>query len=157
MQAEEAAHAAAMSARAEKKWNQLDVDSSGQLDGEEVLALAEWVWCSFRPGESITPQTRVHEASKLMGRCDLNGNGVIDKGEFGSYYDHVVRDMFRFHKGRAVAKAKQPTKPVASASSVPANATSAQASSEDAAAQVAYMGRGEDRGRRVWHRLMWWA
>ena len=44
---------AVLTARAEKKWNQLDVDGSGELDGEEVLALAEWVWCSFHPANRI--------------------------------------------------------------------------------------------------------
>lgn len=29
---------------------------------EEMLALAEWVWCSFRPGKSISDQDRVTEA-----------------------------------------------------------------------------------------------
>ena len=32
---------AAMSARAQKKWDQLDVDGSDRLDGDEVLALGE--------------------------------------------------------------------------------------------------------------------
>ena len=29
-----------------------------ELEGDEVLALAEWVWGSFRPGETITSEER---------------------------------------------------------------------------------------------------
>jgi len=39
--------------RALKKWNQLDLDDSGYLDGEEVMQLAEWAWSSFRHGEHL--------------------------------------------------------------------------------------------------------
>ena len=42
-------------------------------------ALAEWVWCSFRPGEEITDEIRVREGRKIMSRCDLNKDGVIDE------------------------------------------------------------------------------
>ena len=59
---------AELSTRAEKKWNQLDVDESGRLDGDEVMALAEWVWCSFRPEERITAAVRLREATKLLNR-----------------------------------------------------------------------------------------
>ena len=43
-------HVAVLSGRAQKKWDELDVDGSDELDGEEVLMLAEWVWSSFHPG-----------------------------------------------------------------------------------------------------------
>ena len=59
---------AQMSAQAEKKWEELDVDESGRLDGDEVMALAEWVWCSFRPEERITAAVRLREATKLLNR-----------------------------------------------------------------------------------------
>ena len=37
-----------LSVRAQKKWSQIDVDQNGEIDGEEALSLAEWVWSSFR-------------------------------------------------------------------------------------------------------------
>ena len=88
-------HIATLSARAEKKWNHLDRDQSGELEGEEILALAEWVWCSFRPGQEITPQHRRKEAEKILDRCDKDGNGVVDKGEFQVYYDKTAGAMFK--------------------------------------------------------------
>jgi len=91
----------ALSVRAQKKWSQLDVDDNGYLDGEEALALAEWVWCSFRPGQAITAQQREMEAQKIMSRCDVDRNGVIDRGEFQRYYDQIAADMFRFHKTKS--------------------------------------------------------
>ena len=94
-----------LGARAQKKWDELDVDGSDELDGDEVLALAEWVWGSFRPGQTITSEERVKEATKIMHRCDKDGNGKIDRGEFGEYYEKVCEESFRFNKDRA-AKAK---------------------------------------------------
>ena len=88
-------HVAVLSGRAQKKWNELDVDGSEELDGEEVLVLAEWVWSSFRPGQVITAQERVQEATKLLRRCDTNENGKIDMGEFGQYYEKICAEMFR--------------------------------------------------------------
>jgi len=38
----------ALSSRAEKKWDELDEDGNGWLEGEEILLLAEWAWGSFR-------------------------------------------------------------------------------------------------------------
>ena len=92
---EETAEIEVLSARAQKKWNELDVDGSEELDGEEVLVLAEWVWSSFRPGQTITAEEREQEATKLLRRCDTNENGKIDMGEFGQYYEKICAEMFR--------------------------------------------------------------
>ena len=41
--------------RAKKKWDSLDADGNGTLEGDELNGLAEWVWTSFHPGgEPIT-------------------------------------------------------------------------------------------------------
>ena len=84
-----------LSARAEKKWAQLDVDGNGTLDEDEVLQLAEWVWCSFRPGHAITKSQQVAEATKILRRCDKNDDGKVDKDEFQAYYDATVKGIFR--------------------------------------------------------------
>merc|ERR1711998_302137 len=96
------------SARAQKKWDELDADNSDVLDGDEVMELAEWVWKSFRPGKEITPAQRMQEATKLMGRCDKNGDGTIDREEFSVYYDEIVAQMTKFHEAKA-AKDKKAT------------------------------------------------
>jgi len=87
-----------LSVRAEKKWNQLDVNNNDFLEGEEIAELAGWVWTSFRPGESITSDTKVREMVKILERCDLNGDGKIDKEEFQAYYERTAAAMFKFHK-----------------------------------------------------------
>jgi len=87
-----------MPSQAQKKWSQLDVDDNRYLDGEEALALAEWVWCSFRPGQAITAQQREMEAQKIMSRCDRSGDGRIDKEEFKAYYESCVADMYRYRQ-----------------------------------------------------------
>ena len=88
-------HVAVLSGRAQKKWNELDVDGSEELDGEEVVVLGEWVWSSFRPGQTITAEEREQEAAKLLRRCDKDENGKIDRGEFAEYYEKICGEMFR--------------------------------------------------------------
>ena len=38
------------------------------------------------------------EATKLMGRCDTDGNGSIGREEFGKYYEKISGEMYRFRK-----------------------------------------------------------
>ena len=64
-------------------------------DVVQVLALAEWVWTSFRPGKKISAATRLLEATKILRRADKNGNGRVDKAEFQAYYDAVAADSSR--------------------------------------------------------------
>ena len=105
-----------LTGRAQKKWDQLDVDESGFLVGEEIEALAEWVWCSFRPGLTITPKERKHEAKKIMVRCDENNDGSIDEEEFLTYYERTAAAMTKFHKAQAQKKKK--TSPISKPRSV---------------------------------------
>ena len=90
-----------MTDRAYKKFNELDTDANDKLNGDEVGALAEWVWCSFRPGQRITAADREGEKAKILRRCDVNGDGSIDRREFNAYYEKTASAMFRFHSGRA--------------------------------------------------------
>ena len=104
-EAHDAVEAIVLTARAEKKWDALDIDDSGFLDAQEVLPLAAWVWESFRPGQTITPEAQHAEAEKIMRRCDLNGDGSIGRHEFKEYYEQTVVAMNKFHRAKA-AKAK---------------------------------------------------
>ena len=85
-----------MSKEAQAKWDELDVDSSGELDGNEVMALAEWVWCSFRPGQKINPDAKKKETLKLMRRCDANDDGSLSQEEFAIYYEQTAAAMLKF-------------------------------------------------------------
>ena len=58
----------ALVGRARKKFNQLDDNNDGRLDGDELLGLAAWVWGSFHPGEEIGDDVRGTEAAKLLRR-----------------------------------------------------------------------------------------
>ena len=65
------------------------------FDSFQVLELAKWVWCSFRPGEEITAQQKVAEATKIMRRCDKDESGSIGREEFAEYYEKTTADSFR--------------------------------------------------------------
>ena len=68
---------------------EIDIDHSGEIDGDEIYVLAEWVWCSFNPGKEITSAVQEKQASKILAACDLSGNGGIDLPDFIKYYEKV--------------------------------------------------------------------
>ena len=49
---------------ANELFSEVDVDDSGTLVGEEIEALAAWVWTSLHPGETLTPEIRRVEAAR---------------------------------------------------------------------------------------------
>jgi len=106
---------AVLTARAQKRWAQIDTDHSGYLDGMEVLGLGEWVWRSFHPNEAPTDEQVEHTAEKILERTDLDGDGRIDQREFLRYYEQTCSAMFRFHKTRA-----KPSPPAAAPAMEPA-------------------------------------
>ena len=65
------------------------------VDSCQALELAKWVWCSFRPGEEITAQQKMAEATKIMRRCDKDESGSIGREEFAEYYEKITVEMFR--------------------------------------------------------------
>merc|ERR1740117_2191226 len=85
-------------ARAQKKFNQLDTDGSGNLEEAELKALAEWVWTSFNPKQKIAEAVRATEVTKIKEACDKNKDGVIDKDEFLAYYEIICKEIQESHK-----------------------------------------------------------
>ena len=92
---------------AQKKWDELDSDESGELEGEEVMEMAAWVWKSFRPGQSITSEIKESESTKMLLRCDADSDGKIGKEEFGLYYEKYAVSMIKFNESLAKKKTKQ--------------------------------------------------
>ena len=101
LSAEEVKQIYVMGARAQKKFNQLDTDRNGLLEGDEVVLLAEWVWSSFHNDEKPSDETRKREAAKILKRCDKNDDGVLSGEEFEAYYTKTAEAMTRFHYGLA--------------------------------------------------------
>ena len=88
--------------RARKKFNQLDKDGSGALDGDEMHELALWVFSSFHPGdEPLPPERREKEAAKLKKRLDKDGDGTLDFEEFAAWFKRTCEGIQRFRKGKA--------------------------------------------------------
>ena len=81
---------------ADREWSRLDVDDRNRLQGDDITALAEWVWCSFRPRHSITAEAREQERARILRRCDVHGNGSIDRQSFRDYYQKTSLAMMKF-------------------------------------------------------------
>ena len=103
--------------RAMDKYNELAGDDEMGLfvpsDGEPktLLALAEWVWCSLRPGQSISAQDRDTEASKILRKCGLesgpleNAYHYIMDENFEHYYQGTCAAVLKFHNEQAALSA----------------------------------------------------
>ena len=97
---------------AEAEFDALDKDKSGYLEGNELHELADWVWRSFHPDETITAEDRMSETAKLMKACDGSSDGRVDKEEFLPWYEHHSTAVNNFNKALAVKQAKNgPCKP----------------------------------------------
>lgn len=105
-----------MVSRARKKFNKLDRDASGVLEGHEVEELASWVWGKFHPGGAeIDVEIRKANASKLLTQMDTNNDGNISFEEFEAWFKRTCVDIQRkqLHgaKSKASAASPSPAKP----------------------------------------------
>lgn len=128
-------------ARAEKKWNQLDLDHNGALEGDELLKLAEWVWTSFHPdGEAVSEDQKQDEASKLLRRLDSNKDGKLVFEEFGSWFRGMCTRIAKYRRSRAHKARIQ-------------KANSSQASPRQSAPENASIKAALDRAKRKFREL----
>lgn len=73
--------------RARKKFDQMDDDKNGVLNGGELDKLASWVFESFHPGgEPIDESTKKEQAAALLKVLDENADGVLEFEEFSTWF-----------------------------------------------------------------------
>ena len=95
-----------MVVRAQKKFDQLDTDGNGALEGEELVGLAQWVWSSFHPGgEALSEEQKADESSKLLRRLDANGDGQSGFDEFVGWFRRTCAAIERYRRGLTQANA----------------------------------------------------
>ena len=84
------------------KFQSLDEDDNGVLEGEELIHLAEWAWTHFRPsGEELSAELKVKHGTKLLKRLDTNGDGLMDFEEFEGWFRRTCGAIERDHKKQA--------------------------------------------------------
>ena len=88
-----------MTLRAQQKFEQLDADANGVLEGHELISLGEWVWTSFHPnGQQMTEEQKVGEGSKLLGRLDENGDQGLSFDEFVGWFRSTCESIGVYRK-----------------------------------------------------------
>jgi len=80
------------------KFNELDKDSSEQLDGDEIVQLAKWVLESLGHSVPVSTDDAIKESSKIMADCDANGDGNIDKAEFEIWYSSHMAAVLNYER-----------------------------------------------------------
>jgi hypothetical protein len=85
---------------AEAKFNEIDVDGSGQLEGEEIEVLLDWIFQSLTKsdGTHLSTLDRAAEGHHFRRRLDPDGDGQISFDELHSYIFSVVCWIDKLHQ-----------------------------------------------------------
>lgn len=89
------------------KFQQLDVDKSGELDQDEMNELAKWVYLTFSENGQLTPAQVTIESGKLLRKLDKDKSKGVCFAEFVDYYEKKLKQAAKFAKLKA-AKAEAP-------------------------------------------------
>eukprot|EP00656_Telonema_subtile_P018970 TRINITY_DN20306_c0_g1_i2.p1 TRINITY_DN20306_c0_g1~~TRINITY_DN20306_c0_g1_i2.p1 ORF type:complete len:356 (+),score=129.41 TRINITY_DN20306_c0_g1_i2:348-1415(+) len=88
--------------KARKKFDQLDTDGNGMLEGDELVALSDWVWSSFHPDRKPLSYTqREQEAAKLLNRLDQNKDQQLSFDEFEAWFTRTCESINKHRHGLA--------------------------------------------------------
>eukprot|EP01046_Picozoa_sp_COSAG06_P042550 COSAG06_NODE_5437_length_3482_cov_3.053503_2_plen_82_part_00 len=80
----------------------MDQDGSGTLGGDEIHALAVWVFESFHPGENpLTTEQKAEKAAKIIDELDADGDGVVSFDEFAAWFTKTANQIYRLRKQEA--------------------------------------------------------
>merc|ERR1712166_344887 len=93
------AHVDKLVRRAHKKFDQLDKNGNGLLEGEELTALGDWVWSSFHPGQDSILSKQELEGAKILGRLDANSDGAMSFEEFEGWFRKTCASIEKYRRG----------------------------------------------------------
>jgi Ca2+-binding EF-hand superfamily protein len=85
--------------RARAKFNQLDKNKNGLLEGDELMALGCWVYSSFHPGSNVNEETKKAEGAKILSRLDVNEDGAMSFEEFDGWFRKTHASIEKFRRG----------------------------------------------------------
>ena len=86
------------------KFNQLDADGNGKLEGAELDTLAAWVWSEFHPaGAPVTEAEKRSLAKSILGATDANGDGAMDFEEFTMYFRQTTAAIDDLRAGAGIS------------------------------------------------------
>ena len=90
-----------MMMKAATKFQQLDLDDSGKLEGAELEALTGWVFKSFHPGgQALTPEQVKKQSGKLLKRLDKDHSGSMSFDEFEAWFQRTCRSIQCFRRAQ---------------------------------------------------------
>ena len=93
------AHVDKLVRRAHKKFDQLDKNGNGLLEGEELTALGDWVLSSFHPGQASILAAQELEGAKILGRLDANSDGAMSFEEFEGWFRKTCASIEKYRRG----------------------------------------------------------
>jgi len=104
-----AAHVDKLVIRAHKKFDQLDKNGNGLLEGEELTALGNWVLSSFHPGQAAILEAQQLEGAKILGRLDANNDGAMSFEEFEAWFRKTCASIEKYRRGLSKTTKAEPT------------------------------------------------
>jgi hypothetical protein len=94
--------------RAKKKFDQMDKDGNGVIDGTELEELARWMFTSFHPdGQPVPAEVVAKDTKKLTSRLDKDSDGKLSFEEFSAWFTHTCKKISRYRRGLAQKKQAQ--------------------------------------------------
>ena len=80
--------------QAKRRFEEIDVEASGVLDGAELVGLVEWIWSIFKPGgKELTAEQRAEHGARLLNLLDANADGVMSFGEFADWFCETCNQL----------------------------------------------------------------
>ena len=80
--------------RRRKSWGpefaSVDVDASGALSLEEAMALIKTIM-----DKHALPTPRPQKIAELLAKCDMNGDGELERQEFPSFFKSVLENVLK--------------------------------------------------------------
>ena len=93
----------------ELKFDELDTNKNGLIEGSELSALAAWSWATLRErdeGPLDNPELVAAEGRKILALNDKNHDGALSRDEFSAYYSKTIAE--RDEHLRAIARTAKP-------------------------------------------------
>ena len=85
-------HTSSISTLARAKFEELDENKNGILDGDEVIKIVDWVLSVYHPDSGITTDDeKLKIKTWLMKSIDSNQDGKIDLIEFATLFEEVAQ------------------------------------------------------------------
>jgi len=87
---------------AKEMFTEFDKNSSGTLEGDEILKIADWILDVYAPdGFRIRKLDKIYASNELVDKCDKNHDGALDFAEFAEWVLQTMNFLKKLFEARS--------------------------------------------------------